>query len=113
MGSLYTFKCNKCNYSVQTSGEHDVGMVAVTNTYVCNSCKEIVDVLIGLHGETFLKEEIRIKKEQDRSLDGVEFYRCPQCGSDNITEWDTQGKSCPKCHGNMSIDENGEIILWD
>ena len=113
MGTSYTFNCNKCNYSVQTSGKHDVGMHAVTDTYVCNSCKEIVDVLVGLHGETFLKEKIHLLKLQDDFLDESEFYSCPECGLVDIIEWDKKKKPCPKCGGKMKIDKNGEIILWD
>jgi hypothetical protein len=56
MGTFYTFKCN---YSFQTSGKPDCGMLAVTNTYICNSCKQIVDVLVGLRGKIFRKEEIQ------------------------------------------------------
>jgi len=47
MGTAYTFKCNKCDYEVLTSGGLDLGMIAVVDTYISKSCKEIVDVGIG------------------------------------------------------------------
>lgn len=112
MGTSYTFKCNKCNYSVQTSGKLDYGMLAVTNTYICNSCKEIVDVLVGLRGEIFLKEKIK-KKEYQEEIYDFKFYSCPLCGADTLTKWDARSKPCPKCDGKMRKDENGGMILWD
>ena len=113
MGTSYAFKCNNCNYSVLTSGKKDIGMRAVTDTYICNSCNEIVDVLVGLHGETFLKEEIWIRKEQDETIDESEFYKCPECDSEDITKWNTTKKPCPKCNGKMKIDKKGEVMMWD
>jgi hypothetical protein len=41
MGTAYTYKCNKCDYEVLTSGQFDFGMYAVMITYMCKSCKEI------------------------------------------------------------------------
>jgi hypothetical protein len=113
MGTIYTYRCNKCNYSVQTSGKLDYGMLAVTNTYICNSCKQIVDVLVGLRGETFHKEEIKIKKENNDEIYDFKFYSCPSCDFDDITEWDTKRKPCPKCDGQMRKGKNDEMLLWD
>ena len=113
MGTSYTFRCNKCNYSVQTSGKHDVGMLAVTDTFICNSCREIVDVLVGLRGETFLKEEIKDKIKPDTDIKDFEFYSCPECNSKDIVKWDSKRKPCAKCNGTMKKDNKGSIILWD
>jgi len=112
MGTYYQYKCPKCNYSVQTSGKHDIGMLIVTDSYICNSCQEIVDVTVGLRGETFLKEEIELKKRRENISD-IDFYVCPECGSEDIVKWDTKRKPCPKCNGRMKKDKNGEIIMWD
>ncbi len=99
MGTLYTFKCNKCKYSVQTSGQLDYGMVAVTDSYICNTCKRIVDVLVGLGGEKFTKDEILVRKKRMMNLMISNFHLCTECGSDDITEWDITSKPCPKCDG--------------
>ena len=112
MGTSYTFRCNKCNYSVQTSGKLDYGLLAVTNPYVCNSCKQIVNVLVGLRGEIFLEERIKKKEYPEENYD-FKFYLCPVCGADTITEWDTRRKPCPKCDGRMRIDKNDGMIMWD
>lgn len=113
MGTSFTFRCNKCTYSVLTSGKHDVGMLAVTDTYICSSCNEIVDVLVGLRGETFLKEEIQDKTIEVDDINDFEFYSCPKCNSKDIIEWDRKRKPCPKCNGKMKKDKNDEMFLWD
>ncbi len=46
------FKCDKCDCQVMSSCGHDYGMLAVTDTYICKSRKEIVDVYIREFVET-------------------------------------------------------------
>jgi len=111
MGTRYLFKCKKCGYQVMSSGGKDYGMLAVVDTYVCKSCKEIVDVCIGEYGETYKKGEVQIKKRSSFDLD---FYKCPECGSDNnLVRWNKIKRPCPKCDGQMVKDIAGEIIMWD
>ena len=106
------FKCNKCGYQVMSSGGHDYGMLAVTDTYLCKSCKEIVDVCVGESGETYSKEEVLLKKSKSET--DLDFYICPKCGSDkNLVKWNKSKRPCPKCDGKMEKDTNGEIIMWD
>ena len=112
MGTWHVYRCNKCNYEVQTSGGHDCGFFAVTDTYICNSCKAVVDVAVGEYGITYSKEEALMQKE--RSLIEMDFYICPDCGSDKyLIEWDQKIKPCPKCGETMSIDANGGMAMWD
>lgn len=112
MGQKFSYKCDKCGYSVITSAGHDVGMLAVTDTYICNLCKKIVDVTVGVYGETFLNEEISLKK-LNKKYD-IEFYTCPECGSKtDLIEWDIRKKPCPKCDGKMRKDKEESEILWD
>lgn len=112
MGKLRTYKCNICGYRVMTSGGTDCGYFAVTDTYICQSCKQIVDVPVGLYGETYSKEEIPDKKISSEIT--FQFYTCPECGFDtNLMKWDNRKRPCPKCKGKMVIDAHGESVLWD
>lgn len=112
MGTLYTYECNKCGHSVQTSAGHDMGMLAVTDSYICTSCKEIVDVTVGAYGETFLNEELSLK-ELSKKHD-LDFYACPKCGSrKDLEKWESKVKPCPKCDGKMRKDKDGGEIMWD
>ncbi len=36
MGTRYTFKCNKCGYDVESSGDYDCGMITEMRPYICN-----------------------------------------------------------------------------
>ncbi|MBN1185876.1 MAG: hypothetical protein JXB49_26585 [Bacteroidales bacterium] len=112
MGTRYLFKCEKCGYQVSTSGGKDYGWHATIDTYICKSCKEIVDICVGEYGETYAKEEAQFKKQSGIELD---FYKCPECGSDkNLVKWDKRKRPCPKCGGRMVIrDDFIEITNWD
>lgn len=97
MGELATYQCDKCNYSAQISGGPDMGMMVKTNTYVCQKCKEIVDVI------TF-----NVDSEENN------VGKCPSCHStEQLEVWDNRKCPCPKCNGKMKISPNGLSILWD
>ncbi len=95
-----------------TSGGHDFGMLAVTDTYICTSCKKVVDVTVGEYGVTYTKSDVLAKRmNNDTDLD---FYVCPECGSNkNLVKWNKSKQPCPKCDGKMEKDTNGEIMMWD
>ena len=114
MGTSFTYKCNKCGYHVQTSGKLDCGFFAVTDTYICQACKEIVDVAVGVHGKKYTKGEVH-KQQLGAGTDmDDDFYTCPECGSDQqLVKWNKKRKPCPRCDGKMKIDPEGEMILWD
>jgi predicted nucleic acid-binding Zn ribbon protein len=112
MGTAYTYRCKKCGYEVETSGKLDCGFYAVTDTYICKSCEEIVDVMVGEHGDTYTREEAR-KREMESNLD-FKFFTCPDCGSeDHLVRWDNSKRPCPKCGGRMHIDKTKGPLLWD
>ena len=112
MGTLYPFRCNKCGYQVTTSGGHDYGMMAVTDTYICKSCKAIVDVLVGKYGETFSKEDIQLKENNSES--DLHYYVCPICHSDKqLEKWSKEERRCPRCEGKMGIISRVNFISWD
>jgi DNA-directed RNA polymerase subunit RPC12/RpoP len=112
MGTRYTFRCNKCRYEVKTPGGHDLGMLAVTDPYICKNCKKIVDVTVGEKGVTYSKEDIFIKKANKETV--LDFYLCPECRSDlDLVKWDTTKRPCPRCDGKMMKDANALTMLWD
>lgn len=112
MGTSFTYKCNKCNYEVLTSGKLDFGMLAVVDTYICKSCKAIVDVCVGEYGKIYTKEEIALKLI--KSENDLDFYQCPECDSDkHLVKWNNRKRPCPCCDGKMHKDINGNFCLWD
>jgi len=112
MGTKYTFNCNRCGYSARVSGGHDFGMKAVTDTFTCRSCKNVVDVSVGEYGNTYTREEVLLKKKEPGAR--LNFFTCPKCGSDKeLTEWDKTRKPCPRCYGRMENDVSGLIMEWD
>ena len=95
-----------------SSGGHDYGMMAVTDTYICKSCKKIVDVTVGEYGVTYTKEDV-ITKKKNKETD-LDFYVCPECNSDiNLMKWNKTKRPCPKCDGKMEKDVYGVTMLWD
>ena len=91
MGTSFTYKCNKCDYQALTSGKLDFGMLAAVDTYICKSCKAIVDVCVGEYGKAYTKEEIALNKI--KSENNLDFYCCPECDSDkNLVKWNFRTK---------------------
>ena len=106
------YRCNKCGYQVSASGGHDFGMMAVTDTYICTSCEEIVDVTVGEQGNTFTKEDIQ--SGMNKILEASDFYKCPLCGSDKyLVLWDNNLRPCPKCDGKMEKVSDEGVAFWD
>ena len=92
-----------------TSGKLDYGMLAVTDTYVCKTCRAIVAVCIGEYGKIHPKEEIALKKI--KSVNDLDFYNCPNYGSDtNLEKWNNRKRPCPKCDGKRDKDEKWRNI---
>ena len=91
MGAKYLFKCPKCEYQATVSGGKDRGTFITVRTMVCNTCNELVDVIIGAH-------------RQEGKIVDVEFYKlfghCPQCKESDVNKWD-ESLPCPKCEEHM------------
>lgn len=113
MGTKYSYKCHKCGYRATASGGRDFGMHAVTDTYICGSCREIVDVCTGEYGQEYTREEAQVRKS--KSGTGLNFYVCPVCGSGkNLLKWSASDRPCPKCGEKMEKDkDDGIIAMWD
>ena len=117
MGTSYTFKCDKCSYSVESSGETSSGMHYVVSPHICNDCKIITDVAIGMFGRPYLRASFDNPKKYELP-DFImkrrnEFYKCEKCEGDNIIEWDAETGECPKCEGKMEIDVSIPSVNWD
>ena len=106
MGQWYLFKCTKCDYRVESSGELDYGMQAVVRPFICNDCKEVVDVTVGEYGQV-------LDKNNPPEFDSEDFYICPICKGENLTVWYPRYRKCPKCGGWMKRDNDKPIVLWD
>ena len=102
MGTLFRFECSDCEYTATVSGGRDVGMMAVTKTTTCTTCKELVDVMVGQFGEDGPTGD----PEFDKQL-GI----CPECEGSEVRPWGRSHR-CPKCSGKMIKDDCSEI-LWD
>ena len=83
MGTSYTFTCNKCGYQVESSGKLDYGMLAVVEPHICRDCNELSDVVVGTYGHKTDKKGIIADAE-------LNYYKCCNCKSDNITVWDAR-----------------------
>ena len=114
---LYTFKCNKCDYDVESSGNLYHGFFGSVCPYICNDCNIVTDALVGIQGMEYPKEWIENPKG-DEVLDFVSemkdrFYTCEECGGKNLTLWNPKWRKCPKCDGRMKLDKDGMVIMWD
>jgi len=96
-----------------TSGGKEYRLLAVSDTFICKSCKEVVDVCIGGYGPACYRQGSLIK-ENNPDTD-LNFNKCPKCGSDkNLVKWNKGKRPCPKCEEKMEKDASSEIImLWD
>ena len=117
MGSIYTFKCKKCSYNVESSGDFDFGMHAVVRPYICNDCNIVTDALVGKYGREYPKEWIDNPKGKDVpdvvSVMKDSFYTCEECNGKNLTLWNPKWRKCPKCSGRMKLDKDGMTVYWD
>ena len=117
MGTQYTFKCNKCNYCVESSGKLDYGMQYVVSPYICNDCNIITDVIVGMQGQSYPKESFDNPKKYGLPEFIVkmknQFYTFEKCDGEHLTDWDSNLGACPKCDGKMLKDNKAAPLLWD
>lgn len=93
MATLFEYKCKCCGYTVSANPKgHDMIMSSELYSYLCEDCKEIVDVCYP-YGENSKK------------------LACPKCGTENVQKWNPQKGKCPKCGGNM--EKTGTVIMVD
>ena len=88
MGSFKTYKCDKCDYHVETCGDLDQGRMAVLRPYICKYCKIVTDVLVGEVGMEIHKEILHMLNKDDKN----NYYKCDQCNGENIYIWNTKSR---------------------
>ena len=117
MGTRYTYKCDECSYSVDTSGETSIGMYYVVSPYKCNDCNIVTDVIVGMFGQIYFEEQFEDSKIHELPefirAEKNKYYNCEECNGKNITDWDSVKSSCPKCNGVLNVDPTKPIVNWD
>jgi DNA-directed RNA polymerase subunit RPC12/RpoP len=99
MGQSYEFRCIRCGYAANVSGNTDAGLLVLIQTMICKTCSEVVDVVTGSSPGN---------QESTGELD-ERVNKCPNCGSGNLQRW--TNRKCPKCGGRM---KRGDLVtLWD
>ncbi len=103
-----------------TSGGEDRGFFAFTNTYICNSCKRIVDITEKVLCQSEpkpIKKEFSLFKSR-KSIPEPELFEeheiiCPKCNAKTgLEKWDHINRPCPRCDGNMETNRLW-FVMWD
>ena len=121
MGTRCTFKCNKCGYDVESTGDLSYGMEAVLRPYICNDCNIVTDAIVGMYGVLYpynLISGMPLNPKGNEVQDFVhveddDFYNCEECNGKNLTIWNPKWRKCPKCGGRMKLDKDGMNVDWD
>ena len=93
MATYYEYKCKGCGYAVNANPKgHDMIMSGELYSYLCEDCKEIVDISCP-HGKK------------------PEKIACPKCGSEKLLKWKPKTGKCPKCGGEM--ERTGMVLMLD
>ena len=93
MGTFKQYECKGCGYVVSANPKgHDMIMSGDLYTYLCEDCKEIVEVLYP-YGEK------------------TEKIVCPECGSEKLKKWNPKTGKCPKCGG--EFEGTGTVMMVD
>ena len=121
MGRRYTFKCNKCGYNVESTGNLSCGMEAALCPYICNDCNIITDTMVGMYGVLYpynLISGMPLNPKGDEvpeflhfeGEDKDDYYTCKECNGKNLTVWNPYWRKCPKC-GHRMIKGDGIFLI--
>ena len=93
MATLFEYKCKSCGYT-KAANPKGYGMImsGELHSYLCDDCKEVVDVLYP-YGEK------------------PEKIVCPECGSEKLLKWNPKTGKCPKCGGDMK--KTDSVLMVD
>ena len=109
---LYTFKCNKCDYDVESSGNLYHGFFGSVCPYICNDCNIVTDTMVGRYGVLYpynLISGMPLNPKGDEvpeflhfeGEDKDDYYTCKECNGKNLTVWNPYWRKCPKCSHRM------------
>ena len=103
MGTGYLFKCPSCDYSAVVSGGDAVGMACRKTTIICETCEELLDIVIS-------DKPWEPQEPGDVTL----VCRGTEGGHENpdheVRRWTAPGP-CPKCGATIASGE--EYLNWD
>ena len=113
MGKWLSYICNKCEYYYRGSAGFSCGTFSVVETFVCNKCNTLSDVIIGEIGNKSTEWLIPYSMEEIKA--GGKKIKCGNCRSKDISLWESGKKPCPVegCKGIMKADPSFGITLWD
>ena len=117
MGTLFRFACPECGYEGVVAGGLSRGMLAITHTVSCPSCKELSDMTLAeepleflawLDREELNEDEVRQKTEHAPWM--PERIRCDLDRRHKASLWRHPGP-CPRCGTTLA---KGEMaVMWD
>lgn len=83
MATFFEYKCKGCGYTVEANPKgKDMVMMGEIHSYLCQDCKEIVEVLY----------------EYGKKPEKIVY---PECGSEHLQKWNPETGKCPKCGGDL------------
>jgi Zn finger protein HypA/HybF involved in hydrogenase expression len=91
MSARFKYGCTGCDYEIHVAGGISIGIDVGRDTMVCNSCKNLVDVVIR-HIEPRNLQRSKEHKEAP--------FTCPLCKSGSVAQWNHR-RPCPKCGKEM------------
>jgi hypothetical protein len=104
MGSLYHFRCQRCDYHAEVSGGQDVGFYVRTRTVYCPACRELRDINVEYWCKDLMTPSDLAELKDDQ------LGRCLKCGGREVVDW-SAGDPCPRCSG--AVINQGLAADWD
>ncbi len=95
METRYDARCADCGYAANVLGEGECEHAAVTETRVCFSCREVVDVVSAF-------DRAAADYSAIRSHAWTQLDHCPRCQSLETRIWPAS-YPCPKCGVSMEV----------
>ncbi len=94
MATLHIYCCPKCEHEVCANPRgYDYNMSGLFINFKCDHCKEIYDI------------------SAEERLNGNIPLKCPECGSEELSTWNPNDGTCPKCGTRM--EDTGERLMAD
>jgi uncharacterized paraquat-inducible protein A len=95
MATLRAYKCEDCGLNAIVSGGPDALFAGPTNTFYCESCETLQDIVQPL---VLL------------SLDAPIENNCSHCRSTHLVEW-SSNNPCPRCNGTLKLDPTEKYVI--